>query len=221
MARGTRSLLRLTVPSPRAWVTGQLGPQLTLELAGAPHPGFDELLEDATNAALDALIVRGGGPAWDAAAFAALREQVRGEIRPTTLEVLVALSRILQAARSVRDAMDRLPTGAGFGAARQDVARQLGRLVYAGMLTATGLQRLADVERYLLAAAQRVERLPRQLRADTEHMAVIHQLETEATGRADLRWLIEELRVSQLAPGPLVRPGATVRRVREALAAGR
>jgi len=31
-------------------------------------------------------------------------------------------------------------------------------------------------------------------------------------------WLIEELRVAQLAPGPLVRPGATVKRVREALA---
>ena len=32
MARGTRRLLRLTVPSPRNWVTGQLGPQLTLAL---------------------------------------------------------------------------------------------------------------------------------------------------------------------------------------------
>src|SRR6202042_3022770 len=37
MARGTRRLLRLSVPSPRSWVIGQLGTQLTLALASAPH----------------------------------------------------------------------------------------------------------------------------------------------------------------------------------------
>jgi hypothetical protein len=52
-------------------------------------------------------------------------------------------------------------------------------------------------------------------------MAAIHELEAEAAGRTDVRWLIEEVRVAQLAPGPLVRPGATVKRVREALADGR
>jgi len=49
-------------------------------------------------------------------------------------------------------------------------------------------------------------------------MAVIHELEAQAAGRSNVTWLIEELRVAQLAPGPLVRPGATVKRVREALA---
>src|SRR5581483_12450748 len=37
MISGTRRLLRLTVPSPRKWVTGQLGSQLTLALTAAPH----------------------------------------------------------------------------------------------------------------------------------------------------------------------------------------
>jgi hypothetical protein len=49
-------------------------------------------------------------------------------------------------------------------------------------------------------------------------MAAIHQLEAQAAGRSDVMWLIEEVRVAQLAPGVLVRPGATVKRVREALA---
>ena len=79
MARGTRRLLRLTVPSPRHWVTSQLGPQLTLALAAAPHGTLEAAIDDATDAALDALIASGGGPAWDAEAFAALREHVRGE----------------------------------------------------------------------------------------------------------------------------------------------
>jgi hypothetical protein len=51
-------------------------------------------------------------------------------------------------------------------------------------------------------------------------MATIHALEAQAAGRTDAKWLLEELRVAQLAPGPYVRPGATVKRVREALAVG-
>ena len=218
MARGTRRLLRLTVASPRNWVTGQLGLSLTLALSAAPHDTLEAVIEDATNAALDALIESGGGPAWDAGTFAALREHVRGALRPTTLDVLSAFGQVLDAARAVRARLDTLPASAVFGPAREDVARQLGRLVYPGMLAAVGLARLRDVERYLRAAVQRLERLASHVAADAERMAAIHQLESEAAGRSDVMWLIEEVRVAQLAPGVLVRPGATVKRVREALA---
>jgi ATP-dependent helicase HrpA len=218
MARGTRRLLRLTVQSPRHWVVGQLGAQRTLALAAAPHGNLDATIEDATNAALDALIAGGGGPVWDSKAFEALREQVRGDLRPTTLEALVALAGVLEAAQRVRDLLAVLPANAVLGPAREDVARQLGRLVYPGMLAATGLTRLGDVERYLRASAQRLERLPSHVSADRERMAVIHGLEAQAAGRPDVMWLIQELRVSQLAPGKYERPGGTVKRVREALA---
>jgi ATP-dependent helicase HrpA len=220
MARGTRRLLWLTVPSPRRWVTGQLGPQLTLALTAAPHDTLEAVIEDATNAALDALTASGGGPAWDAQAFTALREHVRGELRPTTLDALVAFGQILEAARAIRERLDVLPANAVLGPAREDVARQLGRLVYTGMLAAAGLARLGDVERYLCAAAQRLERLTNHVIADGKRMAAIHELEAQAAGRSDVMWLIEEVRVAQLAPGAHVRPGATIKRVREALAVG-
>ena len=220
MARGTRRLLALTVPSPLRWVTGQLGPQLTLGLTAAPHQTVEAAIEDATNAALDALIDSGGGPAWDAEAFTALREHVRGELRPTTLDALVAFGQILDAARAVRERLDTLPASAALGPAREDVARQLGRLVYPGMLAAAGLAHLSDVERYLRAAAQRLDRLASHVADDGKRMAAVLELEAEAAGRSDVKWLIEELRVAQLAPGAHVRRGATVKRVREALAAG-
>jgi ATP-dependent helicase HrpA len=219
MARGTRRLLHLTVPSPRQWVIGQLPLPLALALASAPHGNLDATIDDATNAALDALIESGGGPAWDAEAFAILREHVRGELRPTVLEALLELGRILEAGQAIRERLDALPATAVFGPAREDVARQLGRLVYPGMLAATGLARLNDVERYLRAAVQRLDRLPSHLAADRERMAVIHELEAQAAGRRDVLWLIDEVRVAQLSPGAHVRPGATVKRVREALAA--
>ena len=88
------------------------------------------------------------------------------------------------------------------------------------MLAGTGLARLGDVERYLRAAAVRLERLPSRVAADRERMATIHELEAQAAGRSDAMWLIEEVRVAQLAPGAHVRPGATIKRVREALAVG-
>jgi ATP-dependent helicase HrpA len=220
MARGTRRLLRLTVPSPRRWVTDQLGLPLTFALAAAPHDTLEAVIEDATNAALDALTASGGGPAWDAKAFAALREHVRGELRPTTLDALIAFGQILDAARVVRERLDALPATAVLAGARLDVARQLGRLVYPGMLAAAGTARLGDVERYLRAAAQRLERLASHVGADGERMAAIHELEAQAAGRSDVMWLIEEVRVAQLAPGAHVRPGATVKRLREALAVG-
>jgi ATP-dependent helicase HrpA len=220
MARGTRRLLALTVPSPRRWVTGRLGTALTLTLAGAPHGTLEAAIEDAREAALDALIAAAGGPAWDATAFTRLSEHVRGEIRPATLEALHGLGRILDAARAVREQLDRLPATAELAPAREDVARQLGRLVYPGMLTAAGLSRVDDVERYLRAALRRLERLPTQTAADGQRMGVIHELEARATGRREVLWLLEELRVAQFAPGLPVARGATVRRVREALATG-
>jgi ATP-dependent helicase HrpA len=218
MARGTRRLLRLTTPSPRQWVIGQLSTALTLRLATAPHGTLDAAIEDATDAALNTLIASGGGPAWDAEAFAALGEHVRGNLRPTTLGALVALGAILDAAAAVRERLDTLPATAVLGPAREDVSRQLGRLVYPGMLAGTGLARLGDVERYLRAAAQRLERLPTRVAADREGMATIHELEAEAGGRREAMWLIEEVRVAKFAPGEHVRRGATVKRVREALA---
>ena len=172
------------------------------------------------DAALDALIASGGGPAWDAGAFAALREHVRGDLRPTTLDALVAFGQILEAARAVRERLDALPASAVFGPARLDVARQLGRLVYPGMLAAAGLARLGDVERYLPPRRSASNGWRATSSPTASGWLTIHELEAQAAGRSDVMWLIEELRVAQLAPGAHVRKGATVKRVREALAVG-
>jgi ATP-dependent helicase HrpA len=135
-----------------------------------------------------------------------------------TLDVMVSLGRILEAAQIVREQLGQLPASAVFGPAREDVARQIGRLVYPGMLTAAGLGRLTDVERYLRAAARRLERLPGHVALDRDRMAVIQDLEAQAARRSDVMWLLQELRVAQLTPGAEVRAGATVKHVRDALA---
>ena len=66
---------------------------------------------------------------------------------------------VLDAAREVSRLLEPL-TAVPLQPARADVRPQLARLVHPGFIAATGVDRLADVERYLRAAARRLERFP-------------------------------------------------------------
>jgi ATP-dependent helicase HrpA len=135
--------------------------------------------------------------------------------------VVAAVVRVLDAERDVRRAMERL-TAAPFAPAVDDVRRQLHRLVGAGFIARTGAGRLADVERYLHAAAQRLERLPDSVGRDADRMRSIHELESlhAAAGYrpVEVRWLLEELRVAQFAQGLGVKGPVSAKRIRRALA---
>ena len=231
MHAGTRRLLRLAIPSPAKFVSGRLGTSEQLSLAAAPHGGAAAVLEDAITAALDALIASGGGPAWDETGFARLRDHVAGRLAGTTLEAVAAVVRILDAAQDVRRAMERV-TGEALEPIRHDVARQLGGLVYPGFVAATGARRLGDVERYLRGAVVRLERLPASAAVDLDRLRGVHELEAayrarvEALAQAgrgippelrEVRWLLEELRMSHFAQSLGVRGPISSKRVRRAL----
>ena len=205
MWAGTRRLLRLTIPSPRR----------RLRDVALPH-------EDVITAAFDALIAEAGGPAWDEPGFARLRDHVAGHLADQTVAIAGQVEGILEAAREVERRLEALP-GAAFEPARLDVARQLGRLVYPGFVAATGADRLPDVERYLRAAARRLERLPDNLAVDRDRMNAIHELEAEyeRSGRRlpEVRWLLEELRVSHFAQALGTRGQVSSKRIRRLLTA--
>ena len=127
---------------------------------------------------------------------------------------------VLDAARDVRLRLDAA-RGAQLREVRDDVERQLARLVPAGFATAAGAGRIADLERYLRGAARRLDRLPDGLGADLQKMAVVHELEALAAGRPDLDevpWLLEELRVSLFAEALGVRGQVSAKRIRRLLA---
>jgi ATP-dependent helicase HrpA len=223
MAAGTRKLLELTAASP---VRATRPP---VSFAAAPHGSAAAVLADVAQAALDALIAEAGGPAWDATGFEKLRSHVAGRWAAVTREAVGAVSDVLDAARDVERALARRSSADAFAPARRDVQRQLGRLLYPGFVAATGVARLADVERFLRAAERRLDRLPDALAADTDRMRVIGELEEQvdalAAARAgavrDLRWMLEELRVASFAPALGTRGQVSVKRVRRALADAR
>jgi len=230
MQAGTRRLLRLTVRSPIPWVVDRLDTPAKLALMTAPHGNVGAALDDALLAALDALIAAGGGPAWDEAGFARLRDHVAGELADRTLAAARALVAVLEARREVERRLDALPAAAPLQEIRLDVARQLGRLVHPACATAAGAARLPDVERWLAAAAARLDRLPDAAGSDRDRMRTIHELEAAYEGRLadwpagtpkppqlyEVRWMLEELRASSFAPALGAR--VTAKQVRRAIA---
>jgi ATP-dependent helicase HrpA len=230
MHAGTRKLLALNVPSPIRRVQPRLGNAAQLALSTAPHGSPRAVLEDATVAALEALMAEAGGPAWDADGFARLRDHVAGNLEEATERVVAQVVAILEAAREVLRRLEPL-TAAPFRPAREDVERQLARLVHPGFAAATGARRLPDVERYLRAAVRRLERLPDAVAVDRDKLRGVQELEAAYERRlaaaprgqplpAALRevpWMLEELRVSHFAQALGTRGQVSAKRIRRAI----
>ena len=231
MHAGTRKLLALDVPSPIRHLQGRLSAEDALALARAPGGNPRAVLEDATVAALEALMAEAGGPAWDADGFARLRAHVAGGLVERTEAVVRDVVRILDAARDVERRLEPLARSPAFAEARDDVARQLERLVHPGFVAGTGAARLPDLERYLRAAARRLERLPDAPGPDRDKLHGVQELEREYAARVeswpdgrplpaalrDIPWQLEELRVAHFAQGLGVRGQVSAKRIRRAI----
>ena len=209
---GTRRLLLRSVPSPVRYVLARQDNQAKLTLSRYRHGSASDLFADCLDAAADDLIAANGGPAWDEAGFRRLLDAVRGGLADATLDVVTWVARILAVAGQVEGRLAELINPA-LAPATDDVRAQLDALVYPGWVTATGRRRLPDVLRYLRAMAQRLDRLPGDLAGDAERMESVAYV-TAAWRRlaelppaarppaeelAELRWLLEELRVSYFA----------------------
>ncbi len=230
MWRGTRRLLLLQMPSPLPWVQGRLDNRAKLALGHNPHGSIGALLEDCLACAVDALVRRHGGPAWDEAGFQALREAVRADLHDTVIAVVDQVHALLSLAYAIRLRLDQTDA-APLQPAVADVRAQLDGLVHPGFVTATGQERLPDLMRYLRAIEYRLERLPGAVHRDLEHMDRVQALEDELDRRLeqlpddgvvpatldDVRWMIEELRVGAFAQQLGTRFPVSEKRVRRAL----
>ncbi|MGW7350418.1 ATP-dependent RNA helicase HrpA [Streptomyces sp. NPDC054784] len=213
MWRGTRRLILLNIPSdPAKFAQSQLGNQQKLALSRSPHGSVAALFEDCVAATADRLIAARGGPAWDEEAFRKLFDAVRADLVDGTLrtvrqvqEVLAAWHACEQRLQSVRSAV--LLTSL------TDVKEQLAALIRPGFVTEHGTGRLPDLMRYLVAADRRLQQLPNNAERDRTRMAKVREMHDEylwlleqfPAGRPvpraarDIRWMVEELRVSYFA----------------------
>jgi ATP-dependent helicase HrpA len=212
MARGTRRLLLLRVPSGVRSIADRLPNDRKLAISRNPYPSLGALLDDCAACAADQVIADAGGPAWDADGFAGLVEQARDALPLATARVVEIVAQILEAAH---EAEVRLQAGGGqaLAAAFADARAQFAALIYPQFVSETGLQRLPHLARYLRAISRRLEAAPDSPGRDADRMAAVRRV-TEAYQRAveeltaarrscaeaqSVRWMIEELRVSLFA----------------------
>jgi ATP-dependent helicase HrpA len=212
MLRGTRRLLLLQVPSGARAVAGRLPVSAKLAMSRHPYPGTDALLEDCAAAAADQVITEAGGPAWDEAGFTRLLEAARANLAARTADVVALVARVLGEAHQVESSLAGTPA-APVRAAFADLRAQLSGLIYPGFIAETGARRLPDLVRYLKGMSRRLERMPESPARDAERMAAVQQITEDyrqtvadlAPGRrgdpdvGEVRWMIEELRVSLFA----------------------
>ncbi|MFF8917908.1 ATP-dependent RNA helicase HrpA [Streptomyces sp. NPDC015032] len=210
---GTRKLIMLNVPvNPAKFASDKLTNQQKLALSSNPHGSIQALFEDCATAAADRLIGAHGGPAWDEESFRKLYDKVRADLVALTEHTVKQVQQVLaawQACERRLKATNSLVLVNNVA----DVRDQLAALVPPGFITTTGLRRLPDLMRYLVAVDRRLQQMPTAVQRDTTRMEKAHEMQDEYAwlleqmpqGRPvpqevlDIRWMIEELRVSYFA----------------------
>ncbi|HVT67300.1 MAG TPA: DUF3418 domain-containing protein, partial [Trebonia sp.] len=155
MRAGTRRLVLLAVRSPANEVAKRLTTAQKLVLSDNPHGSVAAFFADCVSCAVDGLIAEAGGPAWDAAGFAALVDYVRPRLHAATYEVVTRAEEILRTAHEVRLRLDQLRSPA-LAPAAADIRGQLDGLLAPGFLTVAGSGRLPALARYVKAAGRRL-----------------------------------------------------------------
>lgn len=213
MWRGTRRLILLNIPvNPAKFASDKLTNQQKLALSRNPHGSIQALFDDCAMATTDKLIADHGGPVWDEESFRKLYDKVRADLVDATVRTVDQVQQILAAWQACER---RLKATNSLTLVKnvQDVREQLAALMPAGFVTATGLRRLPDLMRYLVAVDRRLQQMPTGVQRDTTRMEKVHEMQDEYAwlleqmpqGRPvpqevlDIRWMIEELRVSYFA----------------------
>lgn len=210
MRGGVIRLLALRVPAPDRYVLEHLSNTEKLTFSQNPHGSVSALIADCALAAIDKLT-----PAelpWDRNAFDRLYEVVRAELIDTVFSVTAVVERILASTRRIEKQL-KGTTSLALISALNDIRSQLEQLVYPGFVARTGYAQLSQLPRYLTAIEKRLERLPGNVQRDALNMAVVQRLEDDyddavsallpgrRAGRelTQVRWMLEELRVSLFA----------------------
>jgi len=227
--RGVLRLLALTVPSPVSYVRDHLTAAEKLALATSPYPSTPALWDDALLATLAA--AAGDRAPRDAAGFEALRSEVSANLVDALFDTIALIANVLTAAREVDRAISAASSLAFMGPLT-DARRQLQALVHPGFAGLAGLTRLRRMPVYLAGIQHRVARLADNPGRDRAWQTEVEQAETlylDAGGTlpltpgtparlSEVRWMLEELRLSLFAQHLGAAGPVSVQRIRKALA---
>ncbi|WP_127125415.1 DUF3418 domain-containing protein [Georgenia sp. SYP-B2076] len=210
-----------------------------LTLAASPYPTTEALVADVQLAAAGALVdewtaAHGGHQVVDAAAYRELVAHVRTELEERVHRTVGQVVATLDAQRDLQGVI-KSATSMFLLNTLTEVRDQAARLVYPGFVSATPPGQLVHLPRYLRAAQRRVERAQLNVHQDADLAWRVGEIEdayeaaVAASARlapdpardaalVEVRWLIEELRVSFFAQQLGTPVKVSEKRIRKALA---
>ncbi|WP_434339608.1 ATP-dependent RNA helicase HrpA [Motilimonas cestriensis] len=208
---GMRRLVLLNVPSPIKYLQKSLPNKAKLAMYFTPFGQVKDLIDDCIAAAVDTLLEKRPLPRTEQE-YEQARELVRAELNEQTLAIANVVEKVLTAASSVNKKL-KGKVGLDMIMAHGDIKSQLEGLVYKDFVSDIGYSKLPDIERYLKGVLRRLEKLPIDPSKDRLHTLEIEGLQAQyhsiikslPKGAAipeqvvELRWMLEELRVSLYA----------------------
>ncbi|CAM3747347.1 ATP-dependent RNA helicase HrpA [Vibrio aquimaris] len=212
MQAGQRKLILLNVPSPIKYLHSNLPNKSKLGLYFNPYGKVLDLIDDCIACGVDKLIEEQGGLVWQSEEFEKLKEHVRAELGDTVVEIAKQVEVILTTAFNINKKLKgKIDFSMAF--ALSDIKAQIEGLIFKGFATECGWKRLPDILRYMQAIEKRMEKLPIDPNKDRLHMLKIESVADEYKELLNkvpkgvmvpdkvkqIRWMIEELRVSYFA----------------------
>ena len=212
MQQGLRRLLLLNVPSPIKYLHDNLPNKSKLGLYFNPYGRVLDLIDDCIACGIDKLIAEQGGLVWQPQRFEALKEHIRAELGDTVVDIAKQVEEILTTAFNINKRLKgKIDFTMAF--ALSDIKAQVEGLIFKGFATECGWQRLPNILRYLKAIERRMEKLPIDPNKDRMFILKIESVVSDykellnkipkgqpiPDNVKEIRWMIEELRVSYFA----------------------
>lgn len=156
--QGLRRLVLLNVPSPIKYLQQNLPNKSKLGLYFNPFGKVNDLIDDCIAAAVDSLLTKYGN-IRTADAFVKAKEQIRGELGDTVVEIATQVEQVLSIAHGLNKRM-KGRVDLTMITAHGDIKSQLQSLVFKGFVSQHGAAKMTDLIRYLKAIERRLEKLP-------------------------------------------------------------
>jgi len=212
MWQGTRRLLLLNIPSPIKYLHEKLPNKAKLGLYFNPYGKVLDLIDDCISCGIDKLIAESGGPVWQEQAFAQLHEHVRGHLNETVVGIAIQVEQILTTVFNINKRL-KGRIDMSLALALSDIKGQMSGLIYRSFVTQNGWKRLPDTLRYLQAIERRMDKLAVDPHRDRAQMIKVENVQNtwqqwlnklppvrqQSEEVKEVRWMIEELRVSYFA----------------------
>lgn len=235
---GVRELLLQHIPSPIKHLQKSLSNKAKLTMYFNPWGKVDALIADCIAAAVDGLIqeqIEQGNELREQKGFEQLKDIVRANLNDRVEQIALEVEQCLLLSQQVRKSLKgKIPLDQI--QSRGDIQDQLDNLVFAGFVSAFGGERLSDIVRYLKAIQRRLEKLPVDPNKDRLMTLTLTNLEEQYKAAvkayenkgsvvpddvAEIRWMIEELRVSFFAQTLGTKYPVSEKRVKQAIEAAK